>query len=124
MLGLGIPQVYSLIQKMRIKVSLIRGIINDIKQCHPILQAVIILVAMVGKIKLLTPRLQRRMSINPNWCYVIIKDKERNEETTLPVLITIITIKVFLEAMSKFGQFSSSLIPKTHLSYLINFAVT
>ena len=50
MLGLGIPPVYSIIQEMKLEVGLIGGF-YDIQHCQPILQAVIILVAMVGKKK-------------------------------------------------------------------------
>lgn len=48
MLGLGIPPVYSIIQEMKLEVGLIGGFYY-IQHCQPILQAVIILVAMVGK---------------------------------------------------------------------------
>ena len=48
MLGLGLPPVYSIIQEMKLEVGLIVGF-YDIQHCQPILPAVIILVAMVGK---------------------------------------------------------------------------
>ena len=60
MLGLGIPQVYSIIQEMKLEVGLIGGF-YDIQHCQPILQAVIILVAMVGKKTLLALRVTEKV---------------------------------------------------------------